>query len=87
MKPREALDHIKQRIQVNTASIEETHEALHVIQNLVDKSTQQKPVIIGSPADYNERCPNCNERVDIFADSRFCQKCGQALDWSDINGE
>ena len=82
MTPQEAINRIRQRIQVNTASIKETHEALHVIQNLVDKSTPQKPLIKGNHADYNERCPNCNERVDIFADSRFCQQCGQALDWS-----
>lgn len=72
MNPQEAINHIRQRIQVN----------IDRIQNLVDKSTQQKPVIIGSPADYNERCPNCNERVDFFQDKRFCQECGQALDWS-----
>lgn len=88
MNPQEAIEHITNRLQADEKSYTEVDDkALAVIQKLVDKSTPQKPLIKESPADYNERCPNCNERVDIFADSRFCQQCGQALDWSDINGE
>lgn len=82
MTPQGAINHIRQQIKVDIDCISETNEALYVIQKLVDKSTSKKPVIIDSPADYNERCPNCNERVDVFQDQRFCNNCGQALDWN-----
>lgn len=30
-------------------------------------------------------CPNCGE--ELFRSSRFCDKCGQALDWGEENGK
>ena len=26
-------------------------------------------------------CPNCNNIVDDWNDNRFCNECGQAIDW------
>lgn len=89
MKPREALDHIKQRIQVNIDCINETNEALHVIQNLVDKSTPQKPMSEGQDEQDYILCPSCKNPVGAVDDylgenksNKFCHNCGQALDWS-----
>lgn len=32
-------------------------------------------------------CPNCNERYEVdYDDYDYCPKCGQALDWSDEDG-
>ena len=83
MTPQEAIEIITNAVQGDGTKITaEQDEALAIVQRATKKRIPRMPKIIGSPADYNERCPNCNERVDIFADSRFCQQCGQALDWS-----
>lgn len=29
-------------------------------------------------------CPNCNKIVDDLEDNRFCNECGQAIDWEGI---
>lgn len=91
MTSQEALDHIKQRIQVNTDSIKETHEALYVIQKLVDKLTPQKPMPEGQDEQDYILCPSCKNpvgAVDDYLDenksNKFCHNCGQALDWSNV---
>lgn len=28
-------------------------------------------------------CPNCNKIVDVWNDNRFCDECGQAIDWEE----
>lgn len=84
MTPQEAIKTITNFVQGDGTRITaEQDEALAIVQRATKKSIPQKPKIINSPADYNERCPNCNERVDVFQDNRFCQQCGQALDWSE----
>ena len=69
------------------ADVRQALEAFEIVMEKIKGATKKqiprKPKIIGSPADYNERCPNCNERVDVFQDQRFCNNCGQALDWGD----
>ena len=83
MTPQEAFNHILQRIQVKTDSIEDTHEALHIVQKLVDKATPEKLVLTTATI----RCPSCNKWITnrgcLHSNYKFCKKCGQALDWSD----
>lgn len=28
-------------------------------------------------------CPNCNKRLKLKSKGRYCDKCGQAIDWSE----
>ena len=31
-------------------------------------------------------CPNCKEMLDYYDEQEpFCRRCGQRLDWSDVN--
>lgn len=90
MKPQEAFNHIKQQIQIDIASIEDTNKALHIVQKLVDKSTPQKPIPEGQDDMDYILCPACRNPVgvvdDIYGENslyKFCYHCGQALDWSD----
>ena len=84
MTPQEAIEIITNAVQGDGTKVTaEQDEALAIVQKATKKRIPREPKIIGSPADYNKRCPNCNERVDVFQDNRFCQECGQALDWSD----
>ena len=65
-----------------------TEKIPHVsaLRELVQKATPKKPndrywfikdYMIG-------RCPNCNEECDW--EMEYCNHCGQALDWSEDNG-
>lgn len=43
----------------------------------------------GSSLDKCYKCPNPNCATHIFhvfSDENFCERCGQALDWSDYEG-
>ena len=31
------------------------------------------------------RCPVCNAPMTLHKEKKYCEKCGQALDWSDCN--
>ena len=67
---------------VLTGAVDKAIEAL-------EKQIPKKPQANGK---YNFNCPNCNgdlgiEREDIFVygmtPPAMCERCGQALDWSD----
>ena len=30
------------------------------------------------------RCPSCDKPMTLYKERKFCEKCGQALDWSDV---
>jgi hypothetical protein len=60
-----------------------------ILNNLVERATLKKPiykykskrnrvVVIAQPY-----CPFCDKNVFRNTDENFCDKCGQALDWSD----
>ena len=63
--------------------------------NLVEKATPKKPKIEKHPysIDYESSlvdkyfCPNCNQFLREVAgyhlNKNYCDKCGQALDWSE----
>lgn len=29
------------------------------------------------------RCPSCDKPITLYKERKFCEHCGQALDWSD----
>lgn len=45
----------------------------------------RKPAKVKPYKPYKGSCPNCGA---VFLDSstKFCGNCGQALDWSSVNG-
>lgn len=58
------------------------------IEELVDKATPKKPIII--PNNMNllaYRCPVCVKRTYTNSRRNYCSECGQTLDWSEDDGE
>lgn len=39
----------------------------------------------GEPMAWEHICSSCGRNLDVSY--KFCPECGQALDWSEINGE
>lgn len=31
------------------------------------------------------RCPSCDKPITLYKERKFCEHCGQALDWSEDN--
>ena len=84
MTYKEALDSLRYEID------EEGHcsyieEEIHIAMKALETQIPQKP--IGRHTSY--KCPVCGRRVRSGKGSSsrgvdyFCQRCGQALDWSD----
>ena len=66
-----------------TDTVEEAHEYLDGLKELVDKATPNKVEKNIEGASY---CPNCKVVVankNIINDLNYCHYCGQAIDWSD----
>lgn len=62
-----------------------TTEALNMAINALEKQISKKPVIEKDKMIYCVvcgRCPECNTAVYSIS-NLYCNKCGQALDWSD----
>ena len=57
----------------------------------LDKQRPKKPLnLSNAPLDAYcaiFRCPRCKGRLKMKSKGAYCDKCGQALDWSDDNGE
>lgn len=57
-----------------------------ILQELVDKETPKKVLnkhkeyVFPEAYRFSGRCPNCKNHVD---ENRYCNRCGQKLDWSD----
>lgn len=67
---------------------EDTGLTLEQVQELKERDTAKRPIEINRLKDFNEnvcaisgKCPNCNDIVDGYM--RFCDGCGQRLDWSE----
>lgn len=71
-----------------------TDEPKKVLQELVDKETPKK---LKSKTDKDGRllwvCPNCEDvymkfwsDVETITCRKYCDECGQKLDWSEENG-
>ena len=79
-KYQEALDIVKK-----CNCIDCTCTAIDTLQELVDRATPKKPIKdVPSKLIYEQTyvCPNCGRRFSGRI-SKFCYRCGQALDWRD----
>lgn len=57
---------------------------LEEYEKLKDKATQKK--IIKYTFDlHTGKCPSCGHSIHYW-DNAYCQRCGQAIDWSEDNG-
>lgn len=70
-------------------AFEKEDEVIRILQELVDKATPKKVLyltIVDTPDNtyLNGNCPNCHYIVDSTnMVEKYCQYCGQALDWSE----
>ena len=86
MEIKRALEIIEEEMPFTRGVIE---EAMETIRDVVAKQTPKKVM----PSCYSstfKRCPRCGEiTMDSGKDNgvinAYCQRCGQALDWSDNN--
>lgn len=58
---------------------EEFAEETQLFQELVDRATPKKVVVVTRLREFGYRCPVCNSGVG----ADYCKNCGQAIDWSD----
>jgi hypothetical protein len=78
-----------------TDTVEEAHEYLDVLKELVDKAVPKKSDYEADGYDENGEliydtwiCPNCDKKYEVDYDEYdHCPNCGQAIDWSDENVE
>lgn len=65
-------------------------EAFKKAEEALDKQIPQRPInLSNAPLDAYcaiFRCPRCKGRLKIKSKGAYCDKCGQAIDWSDDNG-
>lgn len=54
-------------------------ETFEKVKEAVEKTMPKKPV----DTDWLY-CPNCNWKIALCVGDEVCPKCGQALDWSDV---
>lgn len=57
------------------------NEALELAISALEKQTPKKP----TRTDWIY-CPSCNWGIALMKGTHHCPKCGQALDWSENNG-
>lgn len=65
-------------------------EALKIAVVALDKQIPQRPInLSNAPLDAYcaiFRCPRCKGRLKMKSKGAYCDKCGQAIDWSGGNG-
>ena len=65
-------------------------EALKIAVVALGKQIPQRPInLSNAPLDAYcaiFRCPRCKGRLKMKSKGAYCDKCGQAIDWSDDNG-
>lgn len=65
-----------------TASDCDNEELGRLIDLAVEKQIPKKPIMDNDNGIYDDEiCPSCMRRC--FPKERYCDKCGQAIDWSD----
>lgn len=83
----------KEVLQLNMPLVasKEANKAMEIAINALEKQIAKKP--IDGTHDYNTYakmyenmkmiyCPSCNGRLKLKSKGKFCDKCGQKLDWS-----
>lgn len=104
-KYQEALDRTKKVYEVICDELRskelanKINDDVEVLQELVDKTKPQKPIISYPMGDCYYTCPCCGnllieKRIVIspsgkrlIKDLSYCNKCGGEVDWSDIDGK
>lgn len=74
--------------ELNYIDVKRLFDSMDLLQELVDKETPKK--VLNKHKEYcfpsayrlSGKCPNCKNHVD---ESKYCNRCGQKLDWSDTN--
>lgn len=94
-KYQEALNIFCEQNTFKDISKDVLNENYKLLQELVDKATPKKPLVkhyeeIGEKPYIKTCCPNgCRIQLskatdrDYAHEHRFCNKCGQAIDWGD----
>lgn len=79
----------KEELVQRLAEYEDTGLTPEQVQQLNERDTEKKPIEINCSKDFNGnvyamsgKCPNCNGVVS--GRMRFCDECGQRLDWSEL---
>lgn len=87
MDTKDALQELKASIEGIgfQCHIETYREAISALQ----KQIPEKPKVEGTDEQDDYFCPSCKERLYTIGDSvywdmkpKYCEECGQALDWS-----
>ena len=80
-KYREALDKLYEGYQYGMAGRHYTD----ILQELVDKATPKKPVRFKDKCYISlPKCPIC-KTIPHTGNQKYCDECGQKLDWSEAN--
>lgn len=65
--------------------------AFRMAEEAIDKQIPQRPInLSNAPLDAYcaiFRCPRCNGRLKMKSKGAYCDKCGQAIDWSKNYGK
>ena len=85
-KYKKALNEIVNELPYTSGIIQKN---LTTLNELVKKETPIKPIVedarnSGYSYGYSYICPKCNE-VYVNVIHKYCNNCGQKLDWSDTN--
>ena len=96
MKPEEAIEILQERIDLikqdwsGIADFVEYQEALERAAKSLEKQIPRKPIDKTKPDDTASRayencniivCPTCGGRLKLKSKGKYCDKCGQKLDW------
>ena len=91
MTPQEAIEIITNAIQTENMTAEQD-KALAIVQKATDKQIAKKPIEdTANLTDFKTfHCPICNKKIVSRLDGewiagrpqKYCEDCGQALDWS-----
>lgn len=102
-KYQEALDRTKKVYEVICDELRskelanKMNDDVEVLQELVDKTKPQKPIISYPMGDCYYTCPCCGNLLiekrivisisgkHLIKDLSYCNKCGGEVDWSDID--
>lgn len=85
MTPQEAIKHITEC----GLNIEQPlHDAvLECTVNALEKQIPKTPTLSWTGNEYETQCPVCHGVIDegLYLEYRqYCSRCGQALDWSNV---
>lgn len=93
MTIQEIVESIDYCLECDNDRIPTTQEDLWTIRKALEKQIPKKPISkeysVLTPCPFCPWCDNAiiNTRNDSWHKEKFCPICGQAIDWSDFEGE